>query len=525
MMDIQTREDTPKTALAGIAAQMRDTTLAAEKTRDDVRDMGTQVKQITEQVRAHDAKVADALAKAADALTAATTATERAASLDKLEIEVRKAYERMDAIEAATQRPTKGADSRSMADVVMGRSSDISSLMATADKRALVRMEVPNLQWRTMDLPRLGTTQFGALVETNRRPGIIELARDPVGLVDIIDVMPPVTGASVEAPRWTSKSDAGLVQTLVNGAITGLSVSPVSAVVVDSTAGMMAGAYVRFYTAGSRTLLGRRRILTVHSATELRFATNTIDFDIADNDECLCEAISATAEGVAKPPGYFDTQLLTLTLRVIASTTKISRQMLVSIPGLIGTLEGQLRRRFRETLELHLLYGTGTHPTINGFMNETGLVTDTWSSAVDVGDTEADLVGYSAMQIPGSRPLYAILNKVDWNSIVRRKASDGHYVNTAYGPMQITNTPGAKSVGPVTVIESMMMLEGSGLVLDPNASALYPQAGFGGLDIGFENDDFSRNLVSLRYEEALGHLVMDPTLFRAMTFDTAPASV
>lgn len=537
-MSRNTRSAQPRTMTGGPNQEIRSALDSLiQETRDlntrtdaSVKDFGSTVTNLAKKVDEIDGRTSKALEDAGKALTEAQGA-QVGVKFDELQATMRSAVERLDKIEAQGQRPkTRAAGGPQSMDAAFAEHTDeLERFMRASTRGDRVRIGVPRLDdcaphMRAATWPVLGDTEFGSFVQDVYRPGAVSFGYDPIGLWDLVPKMPAFTGDTVKAPRWTSKSDHGFVKTLVNGAITGASTA-VAAVTLDSTAGMHAGAWVRFYTAGSGTLLGRRKIVTITSTTVLTFATDDIDFNIADNDECLCESIATTAEGVAKPAGYFGSELLSASAQVIAAYTKIAKQSMATVPGLAAMLQGKMRERNLEAREQNVMYGTGSAGTLNGFMNEGSHSTDTWSTALEVGDTEADLIAYSAMQIPSSRPLFAILNKTDWNSLVRRKASDGHYVNTAYGPMRIIDTPSMKAVGPVQVVLARHMLSTTGLLIDPaGASELYPQAGLAAFEMAYEGTDFTNNQITLLYEEAWAHLILDYTLFRGLSFDAAPSA-
>jgi hypothetical protein len=502
--------------------------------------MARDVKSIAEKV---DKATADALTKAADALEGSRTAEEKAKGYDVLETSMRDAYakieSRMDELEAAAQRPRQGGrNERTFEDALNERTADIQEFLNGHDRGARVQIgDVPRLDIETRALPNLGDTQLGAIVQDHYLPTFDLLRAEMVGFLDLIPKTPPVRGDTIKAPYWTRKGKSSFVQTLVNGAITG-DVTPVNDVTVDSTAGFVAGSYARFYTAGSGTLLGRVKIASIPDTTSLIFATDAIDFAIADDDECMCEAIAATAEQGTKPPGYFENALASVTSQTIAVYTKLTRQVLADSPQLASYIQGELRMRLRESLELHCLYGTGTAPLLDGFMNHASLATDVWGTVLTVGDTMADLLTYAAGRIPGRYPKVCVMSsgtdyeetgtayESDWNKLVRAKADDGHYIHGRNGPISIVNEPGRKSVGAVRVVETQQMLPQSALVIDPrNASTLIPRAGMTNFEMSYVGNDFIQNLTTLLYEEGWAHMIKDAAAFRALDFSTEPSAV
>ena len=502
--------------------------------------MGADVERMAADMARVSQDSAKAMEIAGKAAQAAKGALERAEAYDNLETAMRDGYakleSRMEELAAIAQRPGRGDATRSegFADFVEENYDKIREVMdSDSDSKRFSVRDVPRIDMRT--LPNLGTTELGDMVQ-NRRLPMFELLRNPmVALLDVIPKMPPVRGKTIEAPYWLRKSKAGFVQTLVNGAVDG-DPTPKTTVTVDSSAGFFAGAYVRFYTAGSNTLLGRVKLVS-KTDTVLTFAADSIDFDIADDDECYCEAIAATADEGSKPAGHFANELATVTSQVIATHVKLTRQMLADAPELSAYIQGELRERIRESLEMHCLYGTGTAPQLNGFMNHGSLTTDSWSSLA-VGDTMADLLGYSAGRIPSRFPKVCVMSigtdfeetgtayESDWNKMIRVKADDGHYVHSAMGPVRVIDEPGRKAIGAIRVLETQQMWPGSALMLDPrSASVLIPRAGMTRFEVGYDGSDMTQNLVTMLYEEGWAHMIKDAAAFRALSFDAAPSAI
>jgi hypothetical protein len=121
-------------------------------------------------------------------------------------------------------------------------------------------------------------------------------------------------------------------------------------------------------------------------------------------------------------------------------------------------------------------------------------------------------------------PLEVLMKKEDWTSILLLKASDGHYVHTAQGPVMFSDSPGARSLGPHRVIRDGSVRLGDwfiGAFASGMASEI-PDKGVNQLALGFINDDFIRNIVRIRYEMTLEQAVLRTSAYSVGDWDSQP---
>lgn len=365
----------------------------------------------------------------------------------------------------------------------------------------------------------------GSLDQSVRRPGVIELLRDPIGLMDVVNIVEAVNSRTVDYVRETEQSETGVIGTKLTAAIDG-DPTPKTTCTVENSEGFVSGVDVIFYTTGG---IETKPLVSKDDATGvLTFATNALDFDAAAGDTVTTEEMLATAEGARKPAGLLATEDLTLQLQTIATwvVTTVQRLVYSNVTNLAAWIERRLPQRWREAMEWHLIHGSGTNNELHGFLNAAILPagnTDTWSTSLTTGDTRADLVLFSACQIPGDERTVAVLNKKDWFRIGNYKASDGHYVqNLAEGP-RIIDTPGLKAIGSVQVVLSRKMPETNGLVFVPEAASEVIPGALSAMWTGFVGEGRLDNEVTHLYEADAGNAIKDSRAFRKVVFDNPPA--
>jgi HK97 family phage major capsid protein len=387
-------------------------------------------------------------------------------------------------------------------------------------KNTSVQFDVPRLQRRAAGLV-LGSTELGALSPDALRPGIISFLRDPVDFLDLVNTVPAIQADTYDYLRFTLESAGGHLvtkcKTLVDGDPT-----PKAEMEVDNVEGFFVGQTIKIWiAAGVETEV----ITAINTSTpSISVATDEYDYDIPVGTLVTSEQYAATAEEAQKPAGYLEAEELTVTLQTLAAYVILTRQRVrrTSVLNLAQYVEQELPRRQREVLEWHLINGDGAGGELDGFLNATGLATDLWSG-LTVGDTRADLILWAAAQIPSSRQMTAVLHKLDWWEITNAKATDGHYINTPFGPATITDTPALKAIGSIRVVTSARIAQNTGLVLDLEAASEVVPGGDAEMQWGYINDQMIKNKITALYEESTAHAIKDETAFRKVDFTTPPS--
>lgn len=208
-------------------------------------------------------------------------------------------------------------------------------------------------------------------------------------------------------------------------------------------------------------------------------------------------------QAATKPASTLTFEDVTLPIQTIAHTIKVTRQLLQDVPAVVQHTYNRLRHGLAVKVDQQLVLGTGTSPDIQGLTMPGNFVEYTPTA----GDTLIDAIARvrSQMLAVGEYPDSIIVNPADWVSLMTAKASgDGHYL---YG------IPGSSMTAApfgLRIAESPYVPAGSFIVAGMAAGVSIHSSMAAAIDIGYVNDDFQRNLLTLRAEERLALFVQRP---------------
>lgn len=223
------------------------------------------------------------------------------------------------------------------------------------------------------------------------------------------------------------------------------------------------------------------------------------------------------AEGTGKPQSDVQLELKTFNARVIAHWMKASRQVIDDIPQLRGLIDTELLDGLKESEDNQLLNGDGTGQNLNGLIPQA----TAYAAPIIVPDINMiDVIGLGALQVSRAhyQPDGVILNDGDWLQIRLLKNADGDYL---FGP------PGAE-VAPrlfgLPVVPTTAMAQGDFLIGAFQAAATIYDRWDARIEVGFENDDFTKNLVTILGEERLALAVKRRSALVYGSFEDAMAA-
>lgn len=209
------------------------------------------------------------------------------------------------------------------------------------------------------------------------------------------------------------------------------------------------------------------------------------------------------AEGAAKPQSDFRLELVTTQARVIAHTFKVSRQAMSDVDGLRSMidLEGVYGLDLAE--EAQLLSGDGTGQNLLGLIPQ---ATPYAAPHAVAALQQVDIVRLAVLQaslalLPASG---IVINPIDWSVIETLKDTQNRYL---WGNPQGTLSP---TLWGLPVVATMAMTEDKFLVGAFNSAAQIFDRWDTIIEMGYENDDFTRNLSTILYEKRLALAVYRP---------------
>lgn len=212
------------------------------------------------------------------------------------------------------------------------------------------------------------------------------------------------------------------------------------------------------------------------------------------------------AEGAAKPQSDMRLELVTTQARVIAHTFKVSRQAMTDISGLRSMIDVEGTYGLDLIEEFQLLYGDNTGNNLYGIVPQsTPYVTPI------VGADTQSIDKIRLMMLQASLALYPadgiVLNEADWGWIELLKDTTGRYI---IGNPQ--GTIGATLWGLPVVATPAMTID-KVLVGSFKSQAQIFDRWETVIEVGYENDDFTKNLSTILFEKRLALAVKQPASF------------
>ena len=211
-----------------------------------------------------------------------------------------------------------------------------------------------------------------------------------------------------------------------------------------------------------------------------------------------------TAESTAKTESNPVWAEVSEEVKKIASYVKVSKEMLDDLSFIRSEINNDLIAGLTESIETALLNGSGIGANINGLLSiPMGLPAFTGAGFTGVNAIQdanlSDVLRVAKAQIEASNytPTYVILNPIDVAKLHLTKDSTGNYTYPMYIPES-----GQMIVADMTVISSSFMPQDSYLVGDMSRVNVKMREGLN-LSVGLDQDDFTRNMVTILAEARL----------------------
>jgi HK97 family phage major capsid protein len=218
---------------------------------------------------------------------------------------------------------------------------------------------------------------------------------------------------------------------------------------------------------------------------------------------------AGVAEGATKPEDAFVWTERTVLVEVIATTLPVTEQQLDDVPQIQGLINNGLGTHIMIAEENQILTGTGTSPQLQGFLTKTGVQTqakgaDPAPSAIFKAMT---LVRYTGFAEPSG----VVIHPTDWQNIRLLQDSTGRYI---WGDPWV---PGIERLWGVPVVQTPAETLGTALLGDfATYSYIARRMGLT-IQVGYVNDNFAKNLRTIRAEIRLALVIRRPAAFAKVT--------
>jgi HK97 family phage major capsid protein len=204
------------------------------------------------------------------------------------------------------------------------------------------------------------------------------------------------------------------------------------------------------------------------------------------------------AEGAAKPESDITFEEYNVPITTIAHWLKVSNQLLADAPAVAAYINLRLRDGIEQKVDSQLLLGNGTTPNLSGLTDGGNFTAFTPAASANLVDSISK-AKYQLWAL-GYIPDAVIVNPADWGAmeIAREGVGSGAYLYGAPGQQGNTSPFG------VRIVLSNHMPAGSFMIGAFNrATMVYNRQGTV-VEMGYVNDDFTKNLVTIRAETRLG---------------------
>jgi HK97 family phage major capsid protein len=229
-------------------------------------------------------------------------------------------------------------------------------------------------------------------------------------------------------------------------------------------------------------------------------------------EESYSESAGIVSEGAAKPEADVEYSKQRAPVVTIAVWIPVTEQMLQDAPALINRIDNRLLWDIKKAEEQEIGYGDGTGEHFEGIF-DSGTGIDAMRD--ESGDTLIDIVrrGITDVLTDGYDPNGLWIHPQDWETIELAKGSDGHYVwaivRDTLGPriwgLRVVEGTGTRKRGTTTTNMA---------VGDWRAGATLYDRQQASISVGWINDQFIKNMRTIRAEERVAFALEAPKAFR-----------
>tara|TARA_R100001443_G_scaffold27617_2_gene40828 strand:+ start:8888 stop:10117 length:1230 start_codon:yes stop_codon:yes gene_type:complete len=215
-------------------------------------------------------------------------------------------------------------------------------------------------------------------------------------------------------------------------------------------------------------------------------------------------AAGMTAEGALKTQNDFDLVEKSSEVKKISAWIKVSKEMIADIPFMEGEINNELMELVELKLDEQILSGSGVGANLTGLQaNSTAWTGGTFANTI-VGANNSDVirVGMAQMANANFNPSHILMNPADVAAMELTKTTTGEYTY----PMFVPQADGITRVKGVPVIENSGVTANQFYILDASKSNLRVREDMN-IQVGFVNDDFTKNLVTILCECRATHFV------------------
>lgn len=205
-----------------------------------------------------------------------------------------------------------------------------------------------------------------------------------------------------------------------------------------------------------------------------------------------------TAEGAAKSQADFDLVLASANVKKVTAYIKITKEMLDDVPLMRAEIDQELTELIQLKIDDQLLNGTGLTVNLTGIVtNATAWAAGTFALAIPT-PTKWDVLRTAINQVRVNlfEPTYIVMHPTDVTSMEISKDSTGQYIMPPFAAVD------------GSIVSGIRVVANTGVTIDKFLVGDFSKAGVRFKDgltinVGYENDDFTKNLVTILAEARL----------------------
>lgn len=203
-------------------------------------------------------------------------------------------------------------------------------------------------------------------------------------------------------------------------------------------------------------------------------------------------------EGDAKNQIDFDWKKNQSTAKKVADYIKVSDEMLSDISFMAAAIENELRYQIDLNTSAAVLTGDGLGDNLKGITAYAQAYTLTTVKTTTPNTLDAIHAASTQIRVNNGRVTHVFLNPVDYANLKIAKGTTGYYAIV----------DGMVTMLPFQVVDNNQISVGKILVADMTKSIVRNYKPFT-VEYGWENDDFTKNMVTVRGERRLHHYIAD----------------
>lgn len=224
------------------------------------------------------------------------------------------------------------------------------------------------------------------------------------------------------------------------------------------------------------------------------------------------QVAAPVAEGAVKPEASLALTEAQAPVRTIAAWQAVSEQTLQDVGVVQNIVDSELRYQLSRVEESQILYGDGIGQNLQGIVTLAGVPAITRGATHLLDRIRA---GITDVQSAGGEPNAIVAHPLDVEAILMLKSTDGQYLNPAIvfdaatGRLRVWGVPVVSTLAAQAPAATTRTL----VVGDFRRGATLYDRRQATVELGWINDQFTRNLRTIRAEERIAFGIKRPTFF------------